>query len=117
MFTIRIVDLEVFYRVGVPDEERSKPQRLMVTIEMEVEAPQAATSDDLRDTIDYFSVSQDLLHHGEGRSWKLIEKLAVDLAELILAEYVPRNVRVEIKKFIIPEARHISVSCSRSQKG
>ena len=25
MFTIRIQDLEVFYRVGVPDEERAEP--------------------------------------------------------------------------------------------
>lgn len=117
MFIIRIVDLEVFYHVGVPDEERAEPQRLMVTVEMEVDAPQAAASDDLSDTIDYYSVSQDLLRHGEGRSWKLIEKLSAELAELILAKHQPQSVRVEIKKYIIPEARHISVSCSRSRNG
>ena len=31
MSKITIVDLEVFYRVGVTDEERAKPQRLLVT--------------------------------------------------------------------------------------
>lgn len=117
MFTIRIVDLEVFYRVGVPDEERAEPQRLMVTVEMEVDAPQAAATDDLSDTVDYYSVSQDLLRHGEGRSWKLIETLSAELADQILAKYHPESVSVEIKKYIIPEARHISVSCSRSREG
>jgi len=117
MFTIRIQDLEVFYHVGVPDEERAKPQRLLVTVEMEVTAPRAAESDDLGDTIDYFSVSQDLLAYGKGRSWKLLEKLSAELAERLLENYGPERVRVEIKKFIIPEARHISVACSRSAGG
>jgi FolB domain-containing protein len=115
MFTLRIAELEVFYRVGVPEEERAKPQRLLVTVEMEVPAPRAAATDDLADTIDYFSVSQDLLKYGEGRSWQLLEKLSAEVAEMILAKYRPASVRVEIRKFIIPEARHISVSCSRSR--
>ncbi len=117
MFTVRIVDLEVFYRVGVPEEERAAPQRLMVTIEMEVDAPRAATTDDLKDTIDYYCVSQDILAFGDGRSWKLLEKLSADLADLILGKYRPQRVRVEVKKFIIPEARHISVSLSRPGPG
>ena len=117
MFTIRIVDLEVFYRVGVPEKERAEAQRLTATVEMEVDAPRAAASDDLADTVDYFSVSQDLLHYGEGRSWKLIEKLSAELAEMILAKYRAERVRVEIKKFIIPETRHIAVSCVRRRAG
>jgi len=115
MFTIRIAELEVFYRVGVPDEERAQPQRLMVTVEMKVDAPGAAISDDLADTIDYFSVSKDLLNYGEGRSWKLLERLSAELADMILSKYNPVCVQVEIRKFIIPEARHIAVSCSRCQ--
>jgi len=113
LFHIRITELEVFYQVGVPDEERAKAQRLLVTVDMEVDAPQAAASDDLQDTIDYHAVSQDLLKFGEGNSWKLLERLAAELAEFILAKYRPGSVSVEIKKFIIPEARHIAVSCVR----
>jgi dihydroneopterin aldolase len=115
MFAIRIVDLEVFYQVGVPDEERAEPQRLMITVELDVDAPKAALSDALGDTVDYYSVSQKLLHYGEGRSWKLLEKLSAELAEMILRIYAPARVRVEIKKFIIPETRHISVACVRSR--
>jgi FolB domain-containing protein len=114
MFKIRIHELEVFYRVGVPDEERANPQRLLVSVDMDVEAPKAAASDALGDTIDYYEVSQDLLGFGEGRSWKLLERLSEELAQAVLKKYSPERVAVEVKKFIIPEARYISVSCCRS---
>ena len=106
---ISIVDLEVFYRVGVPDEERAKPQRLLLTIEMEFDFAAAAKTDSIADTIDYFAVSQRLLKFGEGKSWKLIEKLATDIHEMILCEFRPQSVSVEVKKFPIPQARQVSV--------
>ena len=107
---ISIVDLEVFYRVGVPEAERALPQRLLLTVEMESDFSAAAQTDSLGHTIDYFAVTQRLLHWGEGREWKLIETLAVDIAALVLAEFKPQAVGVEVKKFIIPQARHVSVS-------
>lgn len=110
---ISIVDLEVFYRVGVPDEERAQPQRLALTVEMESDFTAAARSNDIADTIDYYAVSQRLLKFGEGRSWKLIEKLATDIANTILIEFKPTSVTVEVKKFILPETRHVSVSLTK----
>jgi dihydroneopterin aldolase len=106
---ISIVDLEVFYRVGVPDAERAQPQRLLLTVEMESDFSAAAKSDSIADTIDYYAVTQKLLKFGEGREWKLVEKLAADIAGLISAEFKPQAVTVEVKKFIIPQARHVSI--------
>jgi FolB domain-containing protein len=108
--TISIVDLEVFYRVGVPEEERAKPQRLLLTTEMRFDFSTAAKTDSITDTIDYFTVSQRLLKFGEGKSWKLIEKLAADMREMILSEFKAQSVSVEVKKFPIPQARCVSVS-------
>jgi dihydroneopterin aldolase len=110
MSNISLVDLEVFYRVGVPDAERARPQRLLLTVVLESDFTAAAKSDGIADTIDYYAVTQRLLKFGEGREWKLIEKLAADIAAAILAEFQPQSVSVEVKKFIIPEARHVSVS-------
>jgi FolB domain-containing protein len=110
---ISIVDLEVFYHVGVTDAERAQPQRLLLTVEMESDFSKAAKSDHIADTIDYYAVSQRLLKFGEGRSWKLIEKLAADIADAILSEFKPRGVTVEVKKFVIPQARHVSVSLTK----
>jgi dihydroneopterin aldolase len=112
---ISIVDLEVFYRVGVPDEERAQPQRLLLTGEMETDCTAAEKTDSIADTIDYFAVSQRLLGFGEGRSWKLIEKLAADICEMILSEFKPESVTVEVKKFPIPQARHVSVTLTKKR--
>ena len=116
MSQISIVDLEVLYRVGVPEMERSKPQRLLLTVEMESDFTAASKSDSIADTIDYYAVTQRLLKFGEGREWKLIEKLAADIADTVLAEFKPLSVLVEVKKFIIPEARYVSVSMKRESK-
>jgi 7,8-dihydroneopterin aldolase/epimerase/oxygenase len=113
---ISIVDLEVLYRVGILDEERAKPQRLLLTIEVESDFSKAAKMDSIEDTVDYFAVSQRLLKFGEGQSWKLIEKLAADLCEMILADFKPDSVSVEVKKFPIPQARYVSVSFSQKQQ-
>lgn len=113
MDTISITDLEVHYHVGVPDSERAQPQRLLLTVEMQRDFTRAAANDDLCETTDYYAVSRRLLAFGEGRSWKLIEKLAVDIAALVLADFGAEAVTVEVKKFIIPEARHVSVRLAR----
>jgi dihydroneopterin aldolase len=115
MSQISIVDLEVFYRVGVPDAERAQPQRLLLTVEMESDFSTAAKTDSIADTIDYFAVTQRLLKFGEGKSWKLIEKLAADIADAILSEFKPQSVTVEVKKFVIPQARHVSVAVTRKR--
>lgn len=113
MDQIVIEDLAVFFHVGVPDEERAQPQRLLLTVVMEHDFSKAAATDDLRGTIDYYAVSRRLLALGNGRSWKLIETLAVDIAGLILAEFKPARVQVEVRKFILPEARHVAVRVVR----
>jgi dihydroneopterin aldolase len=112
---ISIVDLEVFYRVGVPDAERAQPQRLLLTVVLESDFTAAAKSDGIADTINYYAVTQRLLKFGEGREWKLIEKLASDIADTVLTEFKPQSVSVEVKKFIIPEARYVSVSLSKKR--
>ena len=117
MDKIVIEDLAVFYCVGVPEAERAQPQRLLLTIEMTHEFSAAAVADDVCLTIDYYAVSQRLLSFGKGRRWKLIEKLAVDLAEMILAEFQPSTVTVAVKKFAVSEARHVAVQVTRSTVG
>ena len=114
MDKITIADLEVFYHVGVPEEERAQPQRLLLTVEMAHDFSTAAASDGLSGTIDYQAVVQRLLQFGQGRRWKLIERVGVEIAEMILTEFRPQAVFVEVKKFVLPEARYVSVSLTRA---
>src|SRR5215468_796144 len=113
---IRIADLEVFYHIGVSEAERAQPQRLLVTIDIDFDFSSAGLSDRIERTIDYNELVQDLLKYGEGRSWKLLEKLVTNIADMILAEYRPQAVMVEVKKFVIPQAQYVSVSLSKSRQ-
>lgn len=115
MDKIIINDVEVFYHVGVPDAERASAQRLLLTVEMEHDFTAAVATDDLTKTIDYFAVCQRLLKFGESRNWKLIEKLAADIAKAVLYEFRVKRVTVEVKKFIIPEAKFVAVRVTREK--
>ena len=114
MDKIKITDLEVFYQVGVTDEERAKPQRLLVSVEMEHDFTTAISRDNLAETLDYFAISQRLLRFGEDCHWQLIETLAADIAAMIQDEFQAKGVSVEVKKFVIPQAAHVSVMLTRS---
>jgi 7,8-dihydroneopterin aldolase/epimerase/oxygenase len=115
MSKITIVDLEVHYCVGITDEERAKPQRLLLTVDMTLDFSSASVSDRIERTINYQTVVDDLLKFGERRSWKLLEKLVANVAERVFTEYKPQAVMVEVKKFSIPQARFISVSTGQSR--
>jgi FolB domain-containing protein len=115
MAKITIADLEVHYCVGVSNEERAKPQRLLLTVEMQLDISAAAVSDRVEKSINYQSVADELLKFGEGRSWKLLEKLVTNIADRILSEYKPQAVLVEVKKFVIPQARYVAVSLTKTQ--
>ena len=77
MPNITIVDLELQLHIGITATERAKPQRILMTVDMECDFTSAAATDRITKTIDYFQVAQQLLKLGEGRSWNLIEKLAL----------------------------------------
>src|ERR1700742_2331999 len=114
MSRINMVALEVFYQIGVTEEERAKPQRLLITVEIDHDFSTASMSDRLEKTINYFDVAQELLKYGQGRNWKLLEKLTASIADFIMTRFKPDAVTVEIKKFPIPQARYVSVVLARS---
>ena len=116
MDIIRITDLEVFYHVGVTKEERARAQRLLLCLDLEHDFKPAITRDNLGETIDYHAVCRRLLGFGDGRQWQLIETLASDIAAMVLEEFRPQCLTVEVKKFVIPNAASVSVCLRRGQR-
>ena len=74
-------------------------------------------SDRVTKTIDYLAVNQHLVKFAGGRSWKLIEKLVTNIAEIILVKYKPHAVTVVVKKFPIPQASYVSATVTRVRPG
>ena len=112
---IRIVDLEVAAHVGVPEDERRAPQRLLVTLEISLASMQpAARADDLGRTVNHRDVAERVKAFALERPRRLIETIAEELAADVLARFPVRAVSVEIKKFVLAEARYVSVRIERS---
>ena len=107
--TLSLVDLELLCRVGVPDQERVKPQKLLCTAVFPVpDFKKASQNDSLEHTVNYYDLSQLLRKTAQAKERKLIETLATDLAQSTFAAFPIPWIDLELKKFILPETRHIS---------
>ena len=111
---IRIVDLEAWAHVGVPDEERAQAQKLLISLDLGVDSiAHAAHTDSLSRTVNYFDVAQHTKRYVSEHSRKLIETLAEELAADLLKSYAIKSVTLEIKKFILPDTQYVSVKITR----
>lgn len=113
---LEINGMDVSFRVGVPDEERRRAQRLLLDFQMHMPFGAAAATDDLTQTIDYAALREAIMDWGADREWRLIETLAVDLAEFILSlSGRLQKITVRVEKFILPNTRSVSVRVTRSR--
>lgn len=111
---IRIIDLKVWPHIGVPEEERAQRQRLLISVEMRAaKFPKAALADDLALTLNYALVAERIKTFVVEKPRKLLETLAEDLAQELLGAFPIRKLRLEIKKFIIPNTKYVSVEIER----
>jgi len=111
---IRVVDLEVFAHIGVPDAERREAQRLLITLEMTIDSfSHAAGTDNVAWTVNYADVVQHVKNVTARRGRKLLETLAEELAADLLKAFPIKKVGLEIKKFILPETQYVSVKIER----
>jgi FolB domain-containing protein len=110
---ISIQGLEVMARIGVPDEERSVPQRLLIDLRFAALAQPESLQDDITRTVDYHAVSLRVAEFSSARPRKLIETLADEIAETMLREDELQWIEVTVRKFILPNAEWVGVSTRR----
>lgn len=112
---IHIEELELRVRIGVPDEERATPQRLTASLTLWPNSDLHGLSDELARTVDYGEVARETKSFAESRSDKLIETLAEGIAAHLLAKFPLRKVQIELRKFVLPETRHVAVILTRAK--
>jgi dihydroneopterin aldolase len=112
---IRVVDLEVYSHIGVPDAERGEPQRLLISLEISVGSfSQAAGTDNLAWTVNYADVVERVKQLTARRARKLLETLAEEIAADLLKSFPIKKITLEIKKFILPDAQYVSAKIERA---
>jgi dihydroneopterin aldolase len=111
---IHIEQLEVFGRVGVTEPERAKPQRLTLSITVWPRQQFENLQDDIIQTVNYSAVSVAAAEYVREHAVKLIETLASQLAARLLKMFPLQKVEVELRKFVLPDAEHVSVTVTRT---
>ncbi len=88
--------LEVWTRIGITEEERAAPQRLLVTARLWLKSAPAGKADDLSKTADYAPLVANIrgLLRSEHRT---IEAVAEEIASVLL-EVCPQT-EVSVRKF------------------
>lgn len=84
--TLFIKDLVVAGKHGVHDHEKESPQRFGVTVELSISNSKAIVSDDLTDTPDWSRLRKEIIAIVEGKSYDLVERLAMEIAAKMLED-------------------------------
>ncbi|GKX56896.1 7,8-dihydroneopterin aldolase [Leminorella grimontii] len=98
MDTVFIERLETFTTIGVYDWEQTITQRLVLDIEMGWDNKKAAASDDVADCLNYAEVSDAVVELIEGGRFALIERVAEEVAKLLMHRFSIPWVRIRLDK-------------------
>jgi phosphoglycolate phosphatase len=110
---IEIRRLELVTHIGVPDAERAEPQTLWLTLRMAPRGGFGGLNDDISRTIDYQAVAAEMVSLAAAKPRRLIETLALEIAETLLAEHPLTWVAVTLEKKILPNTDCVAVHLER----
>ncbi len=114
---IQIEQLEVFARIGVTEEERQQPQRLTVTMTLWPNKSLDEMNDEISQTVDYSAVCAATHSFMDEHSHQLLETYAAQLGSHLLRNFAIRRVAIELRKFVISEAKHVAVVLTQTAEG
>lgn len=118
MDKITIKNLEVFAHHGVLKEENILGQKFLITAVIEADIRSAGLHDAIGQTIDYAEACHRITQCVTGKTYKLIESVAEQVAQMLLTSYEPvRRITVEVAKPWAPimlPLEAVSVTVQRS---
>lgn len=106
MDKIYIKDFQIFANHGVLKEEKILGQKFMLSLELSLNLKKAGISDDLKETVNYAKLCDEIEEQFKKKSYDLIETAAEKAAEYILVNYEKvGKVKVLLKKPWAPIGR------------
>jgi 7,8-dihydroneopterin aldolase/epimerase/oxygenase len=115
MDTIFLQEVKVQTVLGVPEWERLKPQTVVLDIELALPHSRSCQSDEIEDTIDYGRIVARIRQMLAEKSFRLVEALAENVAQMIISEFGAPWVKVRVAKpGILPGVKQLGVVIERS---
>ncbi|MGL4860894.1 MAG: dihydroneopterin aldolase, partial [Enterobacteriaceae bacterium] len=100
--------------IGVYPWEQEIKQKLIFDLELGWDHRAAAKSDSLHDGLCYDTVSRSVLEYVQGRSFAMVERVAEEVAQLLLTSFKVPWVRIKLSKpGAIPYAAQVGVIIER----
>ncbi|AKF36722.1 bifunctional dihydroneopterin aldolase/7,8-dihydroneopterin epimerase [Yersinia enterocolitica] len=117
MDIVFIEELSVITTIGVYDWEQTIQQKLVFDIEMGWDNRKAAASDDVNDCLSYADISDAVIKHVEMQRFALVERVAEEIADLLLQRFNSPWVRIKVSKpGAVAQARNVGVVIERGQR-
>ncbi|KHT65505.1 dihydroneopterin aldolase [Photobacterium gaetbulicola] len=117
MDSVFIEHLEVIATIGVYDWEQEIKQKLVLDLEMAHDNRPAAQSDDVAYALDYAAVSDAVTQHIQTGRFLLVERVAEDVANLIMTQFSVPWIKVRVTKpGAVANARGVGVVIERGSK-
>lgn len=114
MDIVFIDQLSVITTIGVYDWEQTIQQKLVFDVEMAWDNRKAAVSDDVNDCLSYADVSEAIIAHVTHGKFALVERVAEEVATLLLDRFASPWVRIRVSKpGAVAQARQVGVLIER----
>jgi dihydroneopterin aldolase len=115
MDRITIAGIRAYGKHGANPGERDRAQPFDVALTLELDLERARRSDELGDTLDYAGVHERVRGIVSGTSFALVERLAGEIADALLADARVRRVEVTVSKPAILDGATPSVTLVRER--
>lgn len=103
--------------IGVNDWEREVEQDILINVSLTTDVRAAGASDDIEDTINYRTITKEIIAHVEGRDPYTVEALATDIARICLRVEGVERARVRVEKpGAVRFARSVGVEIERGRQ-
>ena len=106
---ISVKNLRVSSILGVYEEERRTERDIIINVRVEYDASAALKSDALEDALDYKLIRDRIVNFVTGTQFKLLEKLADGILQVLAEDERVRKIHLEVDK---PHALRLAESVS-----
>jgi 7,8-dihydroneopterin aldolase/epimerase/oxygenase len=116
MDKVFIKNLQVYGILGIHPHEQRSPQRIQISLMVETDIQKASQADDIRQTVNYSTLTEQIVQFVEKSHYRTIEALILALADEILKNNKIFSIWLRIEKpNAVPRADSVGVEISRSK--
>ncbi|EIC82912.1 bifunctional dihydroneopterin aldolase/7,8-dihydroneopterin epimerase [Serratia sp. M24T3] len=117
MDIVFIEQLNVITTIGAFEWEQTIQQKLVFDIELAWDNRKSAKSDDVNDCLSYADVSDVVIQHVTSQSFALVERVAEEVASLLMSRFNTPWVRIKLSKpGAIAHAANVGVIIERGTR-